>query len=156
MVQYGADAVFKSAKGGDEDFSEVDIDAILAAGEAKTKTLTDAIALKVGASGGGMLDLKFDGAAGGVQEFEGKDYSRKAAAAAEARLGPLRERYARAAAAGVLADSPPLGWRNRRLQRRASAIRCGLPMRGSPPPALCRSGGTSRRHGPAWRRGSAG
>jgi len=53
MVQFGADAVFRSGKAGDTEMTEADIDAILEAGEAKTRSLTDKISEKVQAAGGG-------------------------------------------------------------------------------------------------------
>ena len=88
MVQFGADTIFKSAKGGDEELTVEDIDAVLAAGEARTSALSETIAKKVGdaGGGGGLLDFKLDGSVGGVQMFEGQDYSTKARKEAAAAL----------------------------------------------------------------------
>lgn len=58
MVQFGADSIFR-AGGGDSDgasgdgvISDKDIDAILSLGEQKTKEMADAVAAKVGGTGG--------------------------------------------------------------------------------------------------------
>ena len=82
MISFGADAVFKTGGGGQEDgdIADADIDAILQAAEEKTKGLNEALTLKAqkaagGASAGaGLLDFKIEG--GSAQFFEGVETQR--------------------------------------------------------------------------------
>eukprot|EP00986_Skeletonema_menzelii_P002857 scaffold833_cov145-Skeletonema_menzelii.AAC.17 len=67
-VRFGADAVFRSEE---STITDMDIDAILERGKAKTKELTDKIQK---AEKGDMFDFRLDGGVS-AQTFEGIDYS---------------------------------------------------------------------------------
>ncbi len=67
-VRFGADAVFRSEE---STITDMDIDAILERGKAKTKELTDKIKK---AEKGDMFDFRLDGGVS-AQTFEGIDYS---------------------------------------------------------------------------------
>ena len=95
-VQFGAEEILKTKADGDEMVTEAEIDAVLAAGEARTKTVQEALAARAAAAGGGagagLLDFKLDGAPGRFETFEGQDYSAKARAEAAAKA-KLRAAY---------------------------------------------------------------
>jgi SWI/SNF-related matrix-associated actin-dependent regulator of chromatin subfamily A member 5 len=80
MVQFGADAIFKTQNktGADADeVTEADIDELLRIGAAKTKNMAETVAKKVGPGvGGGLLDFKINSSSS--QTFEGVDFKDKA------------------------------------------------------------------------------
>jgi SWI/SNF-related matrix-associated actin-dependent regulator of chromatin subfamily A member 5 len=69
-LRFGADTVFRSKE---SSISDADIDAILAAGEKRTKEMEERISK---ADKGDMLDFSLDGGLE-TQKFEGVDYSNK-------------------------------------------------------------------------------
>ncbi len=72
VLRFGADTVFRSKE---SSVSDDDIDAILAAGEARTRALEDKT--MQAADKGDLLDFRLDGGGLYAQQFEGMDYSKQ-------------------------------------------------------------------------------